>query len=125
MNLRWGIFSCIAAASVLCVAPASAQVGSDQKPQMADDAFKNIQVLKGISVGEFMTTMGFFAASTGLNCVDCHISESAGDWSRYADDTGLKRMARRMVLMVNNLNKENFGGQRVVTCYACHRGTTR
>jgi photosynthetic reaction center cytochrome c subunit len=114
-----------ASAYVLCVGLASAQVGSDQKPQMAEDYFKNIQVLKGISVDEFMATMGFFAASLSLNCVDCHVPDSAGDWSKYADDTGLKRMARSMVLMVNNLNKGSFGGRRAVTCYSCHRGTTR
>jgi len=60
-----------------------------------------------------------------LNCTDCHISESSGDWARYADDTALKRMSRRMILMVSTLNKGNFGGQRAVTCYTCHRGTTR
>ncbi len=126
MKLGWGrtILSYVASASayVLCVGLASAQVGSDQKPQMAEDVFKNIQVLKGISVDELMATMGFFSASTGLNCTDCHISESSGDWARYAEDTALKRMARRMVLMVNTLNKGNFGGRRAVTCYSCHRG---
>src|SRR5260370_5875110 len=128
MKLGWGraILSYVAAASayVLCVGPASAQVGSDQKPQVAEDVFKNVQVLKGISVDEFLATMGFFSASLGLNCTDCHISESSGDWARYADDTGLKRMARVMVQMVNNLNKGNFGARRAVTCYTCHRGTT-
>src|ERR1700704_4614012 len=94
------IFSYVAVAYVLCVGPASAQVGADQKPQMAEDVFKNVQVLKGISVDEFMATMGFFSASLSLNCTDCHISESSGDWARYADDTGLKRMTRRMILMV-------------------------
>ena len=123
MKLGWGSY--VAAACVLCVGPVCAQVASDQKPQMVEDVFKNVQILKGIPVDEFMATMGFFAASTGLNCVDCHISESAGDWSRYADDTPLKQTARRMLLMVNNLNKESFGGARIVTCYACHRGTTR
>jgi outer membrane lipoprotein-sorting protein len=114
-----------AAACVLCVGLASAQAGAGQKPQMAEDVFKNVQVLKGISVDEFMATMGFFAASLSLNCTDCHISESSGDWARYADDTGLKRVTRSMILMVNNLNKGNFGGRRAVTCYSCHRGTTR
>src|SRR6266849_10869270 len=112
-----------ASAYVVCVGLASAQVAANQKPQMAEDVFKNIQVLKGISVDELMATMGFFAASLSLNCTDCHISESSGDWARYADDTGLKRITRRMILMVNTLNKENFGGQRAVTCYSCHRGT--
>jgi len=93
------------------------------KPQMAEEVFKNIQVLKGISVNELMETMGFFAASLGLNCTDCHISESSGDWARYADDTSLKRTTRMMIAMVNNLNKTAFGGRRAVTCYSCHRGT--
>jgi hypothetical protein len=129
MKLGWGrtIFNYIAAASacVLCVGLASAQVGTDQKPQMAEDVFKNVQVLKGISVDEFMATMGFFAASLSLNCTDCHISESSGDWARYADDTPLKRMSRMMVQMVNTLNKGSFGTRRAVTCYTCHRGTTQ
>jgi photosynthetic reaction center cytochrome c subunit len=92
---------------------------------MAEDVFKNVQVLKGISVNEFMGTMGFFSASLGLNCTDCHISESSGDWAKYADDTSLKRTTRRMIQMVNTLNKDNFAGRRAVTCYSCHRGTTR
>jgi photosynthetic reaction center cytochrome c subunit len=128
MKLEWSraIFNYAAAsACLLCLAPACAQVGSNQKPQMAEDVFKNVQVLKGISVDEFMATMGFFAASLSLNCTDCHISESSGDWARYADDTALKRTTRRMVLMVDTLNKGNFGGARAVTCYTCHRGTSR
>src|SRR6266436_8962363 len=127
LGLGRTISSYVAAASayVLCVGLASAQAGSGQKPQMAEDVFKNIQVLKGISVDEFMATMGFFAASLGLNCTDCHISESSGDWARYADDTTLKRTTRRMIQMVNTINAGNFGGRRAVTCYSCHRGTTR
>jgi len=97
--------------------------GATAHGQMAEEVFKNIQVLKGISVNEFMGTMGFFAASLSLNCTDCHISESSGDWARYADETPLKRTARRMIVMVNNINKGNFGGRRAVTCYSCHRGT--
>src|ERR1700693_3441775 len=106
---------------LLGVAASSGQTASP-KSQMAEDVFKNVQVLKGISVNEFMGTMGFFAASLGLNCSDCHTSDSSGDWEKYADDTALKRTARRMVLMVNNLNKGEFGGRRAVTCYSCHRG---
>ena len=90
---------------------------------MAEEVFKNIQVFKGISANELMETMGFFAASLGLNCTDCHVSESSGNWARYADDTTLKRTTRMMISMVNNLNKSSFGGRRAVTCYSCHRGT--
>ncbi len=34
-------------------------------------------------------------------------------------------MARKMIVMVNTLNRTNFGGQRKVTCYTCHRATDR
>jgi photosynthetic reaction center cytochrome c subunit len=100
----------------------SAKPGADQKPQMSEDVFKNVQVLRGIPVNEFMGTMGFFSASLGMNCIDCHVKESAGNWARYADDTPLKQTARRMVLMEDLVNRADFGGVRLVTCYTCHRG---
>lgn len=103
---------------------APAQGGAAQKPLLAEQAFKNIQVLKGVPVDEFMETMGFFAASTGMNCTDCHTEASGGDWAKYADDTPLKQKARMMILMVNALNRSSFAGKRMVTCWTCHRGTT-
>jgi hypothetical protein len=38
--------------------------------QTAEQVFKKVDVLKGISVDEFMDTMGFFAASLSWNCTD-------------------------------------------------------
>ena len=101
------------------------QPAAGEKPLMSEDVFKNLQVLRGIPVKEFMGTMGFFAASLSLNCTDCHVSESSNSWARYADDTQLKNTARRMVLMMNAINKGNFEGMRMVTCYSCHRGNQR
>jgi hypothetical protein len=98
------------------------KTGTDSKTQLSEDAFRNIQVLRGIPVNEFMGTMGFFSASLSMNCTDCHVTESAGDWNRYADDTPLKQTARRMVVMMNAINRADFGGTRLVTCYTCHRG---
>jgi len=96
-----------------------------QKQQMAEDVFKDIRLLKGIPVDQFMDTMGFFSASTSLNCTGCHgVASAGGDWGKYADDTTMKTTARRMIVMMNNLNKDNFGGARLVTCYTCHRGNT-
>ena len=108
----------------LCTVPrvVSAQAGQQQRPQMAEEVFKDVQILKGIPVDEFMDTMGFFAASLSLNCTDCHSPESASSWAKYADDTPLKRTARRMMLMVATINKTNFAGARAVTCYTCHGG---
>jgi photosynthetic reaction center cytochrome c subunit len=100
----------------------SAQTGAGEKPVLAEDVFKNVQVLRGISVDEFMGTMGFFSAALGMNCVECHTAESVGNWAGFADDTPLKQTARRMILMVKAINQANFGGARKITCYSCHRG---
>src|SRR5581483_8185720 len=94
-------------------------------PQMSEQAFKNVQALKGIPVNQFMATMGFFSASVGENCTFCHIPESSGNWDRYADDNANKRTARKMIVMVNAINKTYFAGRREVTCYSCHRGGDR
>jgi hypothetical protein len=103
----------------------SGRQAAPSAPPMAEQVFKNVQVLKGIPVDEFMGTMGFFATATGLNCTDCHIEESGGSWARYADDNALKQQTRRMVVMMRTINQANFGGRQVVTCYTCHRGFSR
>jgi photosynthetic reaction center cytochrome c subunit len=119
---------CAVATAVVCALGPSWVLGQAtpatpaQKPQMSDEVFKNVQVLKGIPIDQFMDTMGFFAASLSLNCTDCHTADSGGDWAKYADDTDLKRTARQMILMVTAINKNNFRGARMVTCYTCHRG---
>ncbi len=98
------------------------QAGPAQKPPMAEQVFKNVQVLKGIPVDEFMSTMGIFSAALGMSCEDCHASNDT-KWENYALDTSpKKRTARRMVMMMAAINKDNFGGRQMVTCYSCHRG---
>jgi photosynthetic reaction center cytochrome c subunit len=100
------------------------QTGPGPRPQMAEEVFKNVQVLKGIPPDEFMGTMGVFSAALGLSCEDCHESNDS-NWANYSLDTGVKkRTARRMVLMMSAINRANFGGRQVVTCYTCHRGST-
>jgi photosynthetic reaction center cytochrome c subunit len=108
--------------SLLGVASASGQGDSAQKPLMSEEAFKDVQVLRGIPASEFIETMGFFAVSLTANCTTCHGDASAGSWEHYADNTPLKQAARRMVVMMNSINQANFGGKREVTCYTCHRG---
>jgi photosynthetic reaction center cytochrome c subunit len=110
---------------VLGIALARGQAGPEQRPPMAEKVFKNVQVLKGIPVDQFMATMGFFCASLTANCTTCHVSESSGSWEKYADDTELKQTARKMILMMSAINGSFFGGRRVVTCYSCHRGDER
>jgi hypothetical protein len=113
----------VALASGQTAAPRGGQTTPAEKPQMAEDVLKNVQVLKGIPMDEFMGTMGFFAASLSLNCTDCHVAEALGTWEKFADDTPLKQTSRKMVLMVNTINRTNFAGKRMVTCYTCHRSS--
>jgi len=101
--------------------PAAAQAPGE-KPVMVEDVFKNVQVLKGLPVNQFMETMGMFASSIGENCIGCHANESLANWSKFAEDVPKKVIARKMIQMVDNINKTNFGGARVVTCWSCHRG---
>jgi len=108
---------------LLSLLPASGQTGGQQKPLMSEDVFKNIQVLKGIPVNQFMETMGFFSAALGYNCTNCHGTEVLGNWEKYANDTSVKQTARRMVLVVNTINQSLFAGREAVTCYTCHRGS--
>ena len=67
--------------------------------------------------------MGFFSAALGYNCTNCHGDEVLGNWAKYADDIPVKRTARRMIQVVNTINKDLFGGREAVTCYTCHRGS--
>ena len=123
------IFSAVAALLIGLTAAHAQQTGqasnTSQKEPMSEEVFKNIQVLRGVPVNQFMEMMGFFAASLSMNCTDCHTKESGGNWALYADDTPLKQTARRMVVMMNAINKADFGGAREVTCYTCHRGSER
>jgi photosynthetic reaction center cytochrome c subunit len=121
-SLHAGSMFKAAAICLLGVTLANGQAAPQEKPLMADDIFKNIQVLRGLTVDQFMGTMGFIAAALSMNCSECHNTGSAAD---YAVDTPRKQTARKMILMVNGLNKANFGGKREVTCYSCHRSDAR
>lgn len=103
---------------------AAAQGGAPSRPPLVDDVFKNVQALKGIGVDDFMLTMGIMSAAVGSDCVGCHPSAGTTevDW---ALDTPRKRTARRMVQMVQAINRDNFNGRQVVTCWTCHRGRDR
>src|SRR5437762_9533525 len=126
---RRTILGCIAIVVVCLLGPSTTitrgqagQAGQGSRPQMAEEVFKNIPVLRGIPVDEFMDTMGMIAAALGLNCLDCHTSDADKSWDRFAADTTMKITARRMIQLLNTINKENVTGVRMVTCFTCHRG---
>ena len=95
--------------------PQSAVPGA---PQTAEQKYKNIQVLKGIPADQLVPSMQFMAASLGVECEFCHVKEDRG-----SDAKKPKVTARKMMTMMMQINADNFKGERLVTCYSCHRGT--
>src|ERR1700693_3589697 len=74
------------------------QTAAVAKPQTAGETFKNVSTstLKGLTVADFLQSMGVISADLGLDCADCHpgAGSDKGDWGF---DTTRKRMARKMI----------------------------
>jgi photosynthetic reaction center cytochrome c subunit len=85
----------------------------------AEQQFKNIQVLKDIPGDQLIPAMQFITASLGVECEFCHVQGAM-----EKDDKKQKQTARKMMLMMFAINKDNFEGHREVTCYSCHRGSS-
>ncbi len=124
MNRCSSLILFIAATLVFSSLSAAQQTPSKATPHLAEEAFKNIRALRGIPVDDFMGTMGVMSAALGIDCSECHIGAGTEtvDW---AADTPRKVIARSMVLMMSNINKNSFAGRQVVTCWTCHRGRDR
>src|SRR5258705_4770821 len=110
---------------VLATAGARAQSAAPQAvssnaavPRLAEEEFKNIQALKGIPAEQVIPSMQFIAASLGVECEYCHVAHA-----NEKDDKKAKVTARKMINMMMAINKDNFEGHRLVTCYSCHRGS--
>ncbi|MBI2189577.1 MAG: photosynthetic reaction center cytochrome c subunit [Acidobacteria bacterium] len=93
--------------------------------RMAEQVFQNVQVLKGIPADEFLDTMGMFASALLFDCVSCHAKEIISDPKAFQVATPRVQRARQMVVMMNTINTQFFGGQPRVTCFTCHGGGNR
>ena len=121
---RWTFgLSVMGLVGLLAMVSVVGQAAQEPAQPMAENVFKNIQVLKGIPADEFMDTMGMFAASLIYDCTGCHVEDILVRREAFAEATPRIQRARQMVVMVNALNKQYFGGQPRVTCFTCHRGS--
>lgn len=100
----------------LTQAPIAAQGTNQQK---MEDAFQNIKSFRGQPADHLIPTMVYFEAALGVGCPYCHDNDAA---KRELDTKPQKDTARRMIEMVNALNKNSFGGAPRVTCFTCHSG---
>src|SRR4029434_4313580 len=118
----------LALAAALCLLAASSmrmsaqQAAPTQPPQLTEQVFRNIQVLKGIPIDTFFDVMGMFASSMGEDCTFCHLKQSVFDHNAFGEETPRIRRARQMIAMMNTINDANFGGRKMGTCFPCHRG---
>jgi outer membrane lipoprotein-sorting protein len=85
--------------------------------KLAEQQFKNIQALKGIPADQVIPSMQFIAASLGVECEYCHVHGA-----NEKDDKKPKVTARKMIVMMMAINKDNFEGRCEVTCFSCHHG---
>jgi len=86
----------------------------------APPRFKNLQVLKDIPTDQLIPAMQFISASLGVECEFCY-GRDAFD----KDEKQPKQTARRMMQMMFALDADQFHGERAVTCYTCHHGSTK
>ncbi len=95
----------------------SAQPSTAAATKTTEQVYKNIQVLKSVPADQLIPAMQFMTASLGVQCDFCHLENAL-----EKDDKETKQTARKMMRMMFAINKDNFDGQKEVTCYACHRG---
>ena len=97
------------------------------KPLLAEEVYRNIQILRGMPVDQFLDTMGFISGALGTNCIHCHDERiGSADASRHKAfeiETPNMLTARKMILMARSINRDHFAGARAVTCYTCHNGS--
>jgi hypothetical protein len=97
------------------------EAGNQPAEQTMEQRYKNIQVLKGLPASQLRPMMNYISASLGVNCAFCHV-RTGDQWEYEKDDNNHKKIARRMIQMTMDINKNSFQGKTQVSCYTCHRG---
>ena len=77
---------------------------------------KNLKVLK-VPAADLIPIMRSFSAGLGVECDFCHVK---GNFA--SDDNPHKEIARKMIVMAEQINSNFPDGKMHVTCYTCHRG---
>jgi len=94
-------------------------------PLFAQQEPGNLKVLTGLSRLQLQRQMNVMRAGLGVHCDYCHVAPTEANgkkWDFASDANPKKDIARRMITMMADLNKNSFKGQPELTCYTCHRG---
>jgi hypothetical protein len=137
MRLDVPLSAMAAAASLFIVSVAAAQAPSASppaQPAFAIPPFKNLQVFpKEISRADLIANMKLFSQSLGVRCSYCHVGTEGQPLSTFdfaSDAKEHKKTARDMLRLAHHLNKDHLPmitglPDAHVTCYTCHRGSTK
>ena len=121
------VITCLSAFVIIAVAA--------HKPYQPGDDFKNLKVLpKDISKDSLDAIMDGFKHALGVRCTFCHAAnkDNPSGWPDFAsDEKPEKDIARKMMLMTMDINKNYFNFNNssspdtisVVRCATCHRGS--
>jgi hypothetical protein len=114
----------ICIATVLFSAAAAIAATGGEPVKTAEQQYKNVVVFKGMPATQMAATMEVIAGALGVGCDHCHVKATAPGtpWPMEKDDKQAKRTARKMVTMMEKINRDFFGGEQSVTCATCHDG---
>jgi len=119
---------------LLALALAAAPRAAAQQAPAAGATRPNLRVLQNVPESQLFLLMNLVAEDLGVRCDYCHVQSTpdltktpfnVGGWKWASDDKPQKRKAREMMQMTVALNAGHFNSEPRVTCYTCHRGSTR
>lgn len=103
---------------LLVLLPLAAQEKQENKEKKgAPRPPQNLKILKVEDPRQIGQIMRTFTAGLGVQCSYCHVQ---GNFA--SDDNPKKEIARHMIQMSMDINKNFPDGKMHVTCYTCHRG---
>ena len=87
--------------------------------ETAGQKFKSIKVLNDMPADQMGKVMNMMSASLGVNCKFCHASND-GEYEKEGFEH--KDIARNMLRMTFEMNKNYFDSRAEITCATCHQG---
>lgn len=119
-SFKYNIIVLVTGLALIPSTAATRQTPQEDRP--VEQVQKNIQMLKGMPSSQLLPAMHLMRTALGVRCDYCHVAENGKYWM---DDKPAKQTARKMLQMMFDINKANFGGQPIVTCNTRHRGSTK